>query len=143
MCCVADPTRPQSAPPSKPRVASTVRCGRRCAPRSASPLAVAEEYDGAGASLAETALAVEEVGAVLAPVPVFSSAVLTVGAVMAAGDETAAERLLPALASGEKIGALCWAGQAGWTAPGVTAEAGLLRGTAEYVIDGESADVFW
>ena len=113
-----------------------------CTEIGVAALAVGEEHDGAGASLAETALAVEEIGAVLAPVPVFSSAVLAVGAVLAAGDDAASARLLPALASGEKIGALCWAGQAGWTAPGVTAEAGLLRGTAEYVIDGESADVF-
>lgn len=113
-----------------------------CTEIGVAALAVGEEHDGAGAGLAETALAVEEVGAVLAPVPVFSSAVLAVGAVLAAGDDAASARLLPALASGEKIGALCWAGQAGWTAPGVTAEAGLLRGTAAYVIDGESADVF-
>ena len=105
-------------------------------------LAVPEAYDGAGASFAETALAVEALGETLAPVPVFSSAVLAVGAVLLSGDEDACRRLLPGLASGETIGSVCWAGAAGWDTPGVTAEAGLLSGTAEYVIDGESADVF-
>ncbi|EGD53897.1 acyl-CoA dehydrogenase family protein [Gordonia neofelifaecis] len=113
-----------------------------CAEIGVAALAVGEEHDGAGASLAETALAVEEVGAALAPVPVFSSAVLAAGAVLASGDGEAAARLLPGLASGETIGALCWASAAGWSKPGVTAEAGLLSGTAEYVIDGETADVF-
>lgn len=113
-----------------------------CTEIGVASLAVPEEFDGAGASLAETALAVEEVGGALAPVPVYSSAVLAVGAVLAAGDDEASARLLPGLASGERIGALCWAGHPGWTAPGVMAEAGLLRGTAEYVLDGESADVF-
>ncbi|WP_347954832.1 acyl-CoA dehydrogenase family protein [Gordonia aichiensis] len=113
-----------------------------CGEIGVAALAVPEEHDGAGATLAETALAVEEVGATLSPVPVFSSAVLAVGAVLASGDAEAAARLLPGLASGERIGALCWAGPSGWSTPGVTAEAGLLSGTAEYVIDGESADVF-
>ncbi|MGB6126115.1 MAG: acyl-CoA dehydrogenase family protein [Gordonia sp. (in: high G+C Gram-positive bacteria)] len=113
-----------------------------CGEIGVAALAVPEDYDGAGASLAETALAVEEVGAVLAPVPVFSSAVLAAGTVMASGDTEAAARLLPDFASGEKIGALCWASASGWSVPGVTAEAGLLSGTAEYVIDGETADVF-
>ena len=113
-----------------------------CAEIGVSALAVPEQYDGADASWAETALAVEEVGATLSPVPVFSSAVLAVGAVLASEDSEAAARLLPGLASGETIGALCWAGAAGWNTPGVSADAGLLSGTAEYVIDGESADVF-
>lgn len=113
-----------------------------CGEIGVAALAVDEAHDGAGATFAETALAVEEVGATLSPVPVFSSAVLAAGVVMAAEDSEASARLLPDLASGEKIGALCWAGPAGWSTPGVSAEAGLLSGTAEYVIDGESADVF-
>ncbi|MFC6468490.1 acyl-CoA dehydrogenase family protein [Gordonia humi] len=104
-------------------------------------LAVPEEFDGAGATWAETALALEELGATLSPAPVFSSAVLTVGTVLASGDSDTAARLLPALASGESIGALCWADPAGWDRPGVSANAGLLSGTADYVIDGETADV--
>ncbi|MBM7367893.1 acyl-CoA dehydrogenase family protein [Gordonia hydrophobica] len=112
-----------------------------CSEIGVAALAIGEQFDGAGATFAETALALEEVGRALAPVPVFSSVVLAAGAVVAAGDPEASARLLPDLASGARTGALCWAGAPGWTAPGVTAEAGLLRGTAEYVLDGETADV--
>ncbi|GEE01197.1 acyl-CoA dehydrogenase [Gordonia spumicola] len=113
-----------------------------CGEVGVAALAVPEEFDGAGASWAETALAVEELGATLSPVPVFSSAVLAAGVVLASGDSDAAARLLPGLASGETIGALAWASRDGWDRPGVTAEAGLLTGTAEYVLDGETADTF-
>ncbi|WOC12846.1 acyl-CoA dehydrogenase family protein [Gordonia sp. MP11Mi] len=113
-----------------------------CAEIGVAALAVPEQYGGADASWAETALAVEEVGASLSPVPVFSSAVLAVTTILASEDADAAARLLPDLASGTTIGALCWAGSTGWSVPGVSADAGLLSGTAEYVIDGESADVF-
>ncbi len=116
--------------------------GTLCTEIGVAALAVPEEYDGAGASWAETALAIEELGAALSPVPVFSSAVLAAGAVLASGDTDAAARILPGLASGETIGALAWASNGGWGEPGVTAEAGLLSGTAEYVLDGENADVF-
>ena len=105
-------------------------------------LAVPENYDGAGASWAETVLAVEALGATLSPTPVLSSAVLAAGAVLIAGDQKASARLLPALASGEAIAALCWADTDGWDGVGVTATAGLLSGTAEYVLDGDSADLF-
>ncbi|WP_132993060.1 acyl-CoA dehydrogenase family protein [Gordonia zhaorongruii] len=113
-----------------------------CTEIGVAALAVDEDHDGAGASWGEAALAVEEIGAALAPVPVLSSAVLAVGTVLAADDPDSAARLLPGLASGETIGALCWAGPQGWADPGVTANAGMLSGTADYVLDGESADVF-
>ncbi|MEZ5211061.1 acyl-CoA dehydrogenase family protein [Gordonia sp. (in: high G+C Gram-positive bacteria)] len=105
-------------------------------------LAVPEKYDGAGASLREAAVVVEALGESLAPVPMLSSAVVTTGTLLAAGDDDTCARLVPDLAAGTRTAALCWAGPAGWDAPGVTAEAGLLSGTAEYVIDGESADTF-
>ncbi|MFT4086288.1 MAG: acyl-CoA dehydrogenase family protein [Gordonia sp. (in: high G+C Gram-positive bacteria)] len=104
-------------------------------------LAVDDEYGGAGATFAETALVLEALGETLSPVPVFSSAVLAAGAVLASGDDDVARRLLPGLADGDRIGALCWAGPDGWSTPGVDADAGLLSGTAEYVLDGDCADV--
>lgn len=102
-------------------------------------LAIPEQYDGAGASIRETAVVLEALGETLSPVPLFSTS-LAVGAVLAANDDALSARLLPALAAGERTATLCWAGPAGWELPGVVAEAGLLSGTAEYVIDGESAD---
>ncbi len=105
-------------------------------------LAVPETYDGAGASVRELAAVLQVLGENLSPVPAFSSAALATGALLAAGDDEACARLLPGLAAGETTAALAWAGPAGWDVPGVNAEAGLLSGTAEYVIDGETADVF-
>ncbi|GAA3955882.1 acyl-CoA dehydrogenase family protein [Gordonia caeni] len=105
-------------------------------------LAIPEEYDGAGATVRESAAVLEVLGETLSPVPVLSSAVLATGTLLAAGDDDACARLLPALAAGETRASVCWAGPAGWQSPGVEAEAGLLTGTAEYVIDGESADTF-
>lgn len=105
-------------------------------------LAVPEQYDGAGATVRESAAVLEVLGETLSPVPMLSSAVLAAGALLASGDDDACARLLPALAAGETRAALCWAGPAGWQHPGVEADAGLLTGTAEYVIDGESADAF-
>ncbi|GAC57988.1 putative acyl-CoA dehydrogenase [Gordonia hirsuta DSM 44140 = NBRC 16056] len=105
-------------------------------------LLVPEAYDGLGASVQESAAVLEALGEVLAPVPVLSSAVLATGALLAAGDEAAATELLPRLASGELSASLCWAGPHGWDHPGVVAEAGLLSGTADYVLDGETAEVF-
>lgn len=105
-------------------------------------LAVPEEYDGVGATLRESAVVLEALGETLAPVPMFSSAVLATGTLLAAQEEAACARLLPGLASGEQTAALCWASPSGWETPGVVADAGLLSGAAEYVLDADSADTF-
>ncbi|WP_370246857.1 acyl-CoA dehydrogenase family protein [Nocardioides sp.] len=67
-------------------------------------LAVPEEHDGAGFTLAESVVALEELGRALAPSPLLSS-VLTAEAILATGDADAAARLLPRLAAGE-VGAV-------------------------------------
>ncbi|MEP9392777.1 acyl-CoA dehydrogenase family protein [Gordonia sp. VNQ95] len=105
-------------------------------------LPIAENVGGAGATFVETGIVLEELGATLAMVPVFTAALAT-AVLHATGDDDAAQRLLPGIASGEQIVATCWAGPSGWSgSPGVRAEAGLLSGTAHYVIDGECADHF-
>ena len=86
---------------SSPRPATTSRCGRRSASRSASPRsAIPEEYDGAGFSLFESMVALEEVGRSLAPSPLLASLV-TAEALLAGADEDARQRLLPRIAAGE------------------------------------------
>jgi alkylation response protein AidB-like acyl-CoA dehydrogenase len=101
-------------------------------------LAVPERYGGMGATLAEVAVAVEEIGRVLLPVPYLSSAlaaaVLAEAAASGAGAGAAGE-LLPGLAGGSLIGAFA-------LAPGVTSRGGRLSGTARHVLDGPQADVF-
>ncbi len=63
-------------------------------------LAVPEEYDGAGFSLFESLVVLEEVGRSLAPSPLLSSLV-TSEALLAGADEDAKQRLLPRIATGE------------------------------------------
>src|SRR5687768_16803765 len=63
-------------------------------------LAVPEEYDGAGFSLFESMVALEELGRSLAPSPLLASLVAT-GALLTGGDDDAKQRLLPRIAAGE------------------------------------------
>ncbi|MGW4645826.1 acyl-CoA dehydrogenase family protein [Kitasatospora sp. NPDC004289] len=61
-----------------------------------------EALGGAGASVREVAVVLEELGRSVAPVPYFGSSVLAVTALLAAADR----ELLPQLASGERTAAL-------------------------------------
>lgn len=63
-------------------------------------LGIPEEYGGAGFSLFESLVALEEVGRSLAPSPLLSSLV-TSEALLAGADEDARQRLLPRIAEGE------------------------------------------
>ncbi|MBJ7356132.1 acyl-CoA dehydrogenase family protein [Nocardioides sp.] len=63
-------------------------------------LAVPEDYDGAGFTLFESMVALEELGRSLAPSPLLASLV-TAEALLAGGDEDAKQRLLPRIAAGE------------------------------------------
>ena len=63
-------------------------------------LAIPEEYGGAGFSLLETMIVLEEVGRSLAPCPLLSSLV-TAEALLAGGTDEAKQRLLPRIAAGE------------------------------------------
>jgi alkylation response protein AidB-like acyl-CoA dehydrogenase len=63
-------------------------------------LGIPEEYGGAGFSLFESLVVLEEVGRSLAPSPLLSSLV-TAEALLAGADEEAKARLLPRIAAGE------------------------------------------
>ena len=63
-------------------------------------LAIPEDYDGAGFSLLESMIVLEEVGRSLAPSPLLSSLVAA-EAVLAGGTDEAKDRLLPRIAAGE------------------------------------------
>ncbi|MFZ2529086.1 MAG: acyl-CoA dehydrogenase family protein [Rhodococcus sp. (in: high G+C Gram-positive bacteria)] len=101
-------------------------------------LAIPEEYDGVGASLAETHVVLEELGRTLTPSPMLGSAVLAAQALLLSGDTDACSRLLPGIAAGE-ITAVCWASESGWNTPGATATGDSLTGTAHYVLGGDVA----
>jgi alkylation response protein AidB-like acyl-CoA dehydrogenase len=107
-------------------------------------LAVPECYGGAGAGLAEVAVAVEETGRVLLPVPYLSTALAGAvlsegGAVLSEGSavpgDGGAAELLPGIASGALRAAFVLGGS-------VTASGGRLTGVAHHVLDGAEADLF-
>ncbi|WP_455361347.1 acyl-CoA dehydrogenase family protein [Streptomyces sp. SYSU K21746] len=111
-------------------------------------LAVPEEYGGVGCGAREVHVVMEELGRELSPAPYLGSAVLTVQALLASGDDAACARLLPRLAAGRDVGALAWAEQGSWDPAAIRTEAvpgpgGTWRitGTKEYVLDGAEADV--
>jgi alkylation response protein AidB-like acyl-CoA dehydrogenase len=110
-------------------------------------LAIGEQYGGTGAGLAEVAVAAQELGRVLLPVPYLSTAVA--GAVLSEGDPEVAREFLPGLASGELTAA--FALDAKLTVRDVTARAdglaqvpgqALISGTARHVLDAAEAGLF-
>ncbi|MFD3707462.1 acyl-CoA dehydrogenase family protein [Nocardia sp. NPDC058658] len=104
-------------------------------------LAVPEEWGGAGAGLVESLMVVGDLGRVLSGVPMLGSAVLGVQAVLLSGDEQACARLLPDLADGSRMAALCWADARGWDSAGAVVTNGNLNGTVHYVLHGAQADL--
>ena len=63
-------------------------------------LAIPEDYDGAGFTLLESMIVLEEVGRSLAPSPLLSS-IVAAEAVLAGGTDEAKRQLLPRIAAGE------------------------------------------
>lgn len=107
-------------------------------------LAVPERYDGAGATMAEVCVVLEELGRTLTPAPLLGSAVLCGQALLLTGNDAACRRLLPVIASGSALAALAWSdADGGWSlgTPACTATDGKLAGQAHYVFDGDIADV--
>lgn len=109
-------------------------------------LSIPERYGGAGATLVETALVLEELGRPLAPSPMLGSGVLAAQGLLSAGNDEACARLLPGIADGSRVAALAWTGAAGdWGAPVVTAakppDGWRLDGQVHYVLDGNVADI--
>lgn len=110
-------------------------------------MAIPEEFGGAGFTLREAQLVLEEIGASLAPSPYLGSVAIAAQAVLASGDAEAAARLLPGIAEGSSSAALAWAAPDGRFAPermGVRAEnrdGWTLSGTSGFVLDGATADV--
>ncbi len=111
-------------------------------------LAVPEEYGGAGYTLVETGVAVEELGRMLSSAPLLGSAVITAEALLASGDDAACTKLLPSISDGTAVASLAWAeptqrwsttacettavpdAQRGWS----------LRGRKEFVLDAARAE---
>ncbi|HUN33475.1 MAG TPA: acyl-CoA dehydrogenase family protein [Trebonia sp.] len=114
--------------------ATTARVWKRLAGElGLAGLAIGERYGGMGGGLAEVAVAAQELGRVLLPVPYLSTAVA--GAALAEGDPGLAARLLPSLAAGEVTAAFALDGP-------VTLAAGRISGQPRHVLDGADAGLF-
>jgi alkylation response protein AidB-like acyl-CoA dehydrogenase len=104
-----------------------------------------ERYGGAGGTLADLAIALEELGAALVCAPFFATVVMAATAIAESGDEAAQAQLLPAIASGELVATLAFrespSPDEGLTAQ-ITGDTWTIRGSAVHVIEGASAQVF-
>ncbi|GAA3652415.1 acyl-CoA dehydrogenase family protein [Streptomyces chitinivorans] len=117
----------------------------------AASLAVPEEAGGAGASVREAAVVLEELGRAAAPTPYLGSAVLATTALLAledadGGDGAEAAKLLASLAGGERTAALAvplsaMPGTGAFPAAVRADSAGTLTGTVTSVADAAAADV--
>lgn len=107
-------------------------------------LAVPEADGGAGGTLVDQAIAVEELGTALACGPVFGTVLLAIPALVAASAGPVRDDLLGALAEGTRTAAFAVPDQAGAFDPAAVnvavAEDGTLTGTVERVVDGGAAD---
>ncbi len=107
-------------------------------------LAIPEEYGGAGFSVLETHVVLEELGSALAA-PGFLSTTLAAQAVVAAEAKSA---ILPGIASGRTRAAVAWSECGSWDPEAVqtfaeaVGDGWLLTGAKEHVLDGDGADLF-
>lgn len=107
-------------------------------------VAIPEEHGGLGLGHLELCLVAEELGRVLAPVPVSSSIYLAAEFLLLAGSDAQKAAWLPKLASGEAVGTYASAeGSGRLKADGVKASVkdGKLSGVKLAVPDGDVADV--
>jgi alkylation response protein AidB-like acyl-CoA dehydrogenase len=99
-------------------------------------LVVPEQFGGAGATLAEVAVVIEELGRVLLPSPYLSTVLVSsVLADAAPRVPDLAAEFLPGLATGAVVGAFALSAD-------VVESAGRLTGRAQLVVDGAQADLF-
>ena len=106
-------------------------------------LSVPEADGGAGGSLVDQAVAVEELGASLACGPVFGTVFLAIPALVAASAGTVRDELLAELVEGRRTAAFAVADRAGAFDPSavtVTATGDSLSGTVVRVVDAGAAD---
>jgi alkylation response protein AidB-like acyl-CoA dehydrogenase len=106
-------------------------------------LVVPERWGGAGATLVELGVVLEEMGRALFCAP-FLGTTLATAALLAVGDEAANDDYLPGIAAGDTVATLAWSGSDP-LASTITAtprrDGWSLSGTAEVVVDAVAADL--
>ncbi len=110
---------------------------------------VPEQHGGAGMSLIELSLVLEEMGAAAAPGPFFSTAVVGAHAISTHGNDDQKNKYLPGLVKGELITSLAMLeGSASWAPGGIRLSAQRsedgwrLNGEKVFVADAGAADLF-
>jgi alkylation response protein AidB-like acyl-CoA dehydrogenase len=105
-------------------------------------LSVPEADGGAGGTLVDQAIAVEELGAALATGPVFGTVLLAIPALVAASSSAPRDELLGALVEGTRTAAFAVPDRAGAFDPALITITGTdtLSGTVERVADADAAD---
>jgi len=100
-------------------------------------LAIPEEHGGAGFTLAETHVVLEELGRTLTPSPLLAS-VVTSTALLDAGHHEPLERIAEGV-----VATLAWSGITGTpdARVGVTWKDGVLRGSVSPVLHGDTAEI--
>ena len=111
-------------------------------------IAVPERWGGAGAGVAELAVVFEEMGRALLCSPFFATVALATQAILASGDDAAAEQFVPGFVDGSTTATLILNGRLdAWDPADVTLRADRdgnvyrIYGEAPLVIDGHTADV--
>ena len=105
-------------------------------------LDVPEEHDGAGATLLESLLVLEELGRALAPTPLLST-ILAVEALLAGGTPEARAALLPRLAAGETAAFVDLDSPAGVVDADRAAILVIADGDRLGVLDPADAEIAW
>lgn len=120
---------------------------RLCGEMDLAALHAPTEYGGAGATLTETAIAFEELGRGLVPVPLLATT-CAIEAVLRMGDADQRRRLLPGLLTGERIGSFAAAGPGAADPSSATVLAAhtggrtVVSGECSPVLHGSAADLF-
>lgn len=112
-------------------------------------LTIPEQYGGAGFSFLELAIVLEEMGRALVCSPYFATIGMAANALLCSGDDDACATYLPSIATGETIGTLALAEDAGrWDENSIQLEAErsgadswLLSGEKSFVVDGAIANL--
>ncbi|GAA1981671.1 acyl-CoA dehydrogenase family protein [Catenulispora subtropica] len=104
-------------------------------------LAIPEEFGGAGFSVVETHVVVEELGAALAA-PGFLSTALAAQAILAADSADAKTALLPGIADGHVRATVAWGEEFQTAAESSDDGTWSVAGSQEHVLDGAEADLF-
>lgn len=105
------------------------------------------EYGGSELEILDLAVVAETLGEAAAPVPFLSHSLAT-QSILSGGSDEQKSRLLPSLASGERLATVAFAEEGGgwlpeqWTLAAPKSKSGTVTGTKEIVEFGEQADYF-